>query len=70
MAVDNATESSAVINLGFPFIMVSVTEGSFGPEESAGMCGTYGEAAAPAASEGVAVEKMGMSIGINFGGSK
>lgn len=45
MAIDNATESSAVFNFGhFPNTMLPFITGSFGPEESAPLLGTYGEA--------------------------
>jgi len=43
MSVDNKTESSAVMNALFPFVVLPFLMGSIGPGESAGLVGTYGE---------------------------
>ena len=68
MAVDNVTESSAVVNMIFPFIMVPFTEGAFGPEESAPLCGTYGEAGMPAPMMGAAANtKSQTSVSVRVG---
>lgn len=68
MAIDNKTESSAVMNFLFPFVMFPFIEGTFGPEESSPLLGTYGEAAAgpvsPTAARNILVpRRYSMRIG-------
>jgi len=69
MAIDNKTESSAVINFGmFPWVMLPFTDGTFGPEESAPLLKTYGEAGEhPSGTSGKMAEKICFGVFGDFG---